>query len=246
MKRIAVVEDEPLMREELSLMLRKAGYETIEISEFDHVAEQLEKISPDLAVLDLNLPGVSGFQICREIKGRSSFPVLVLTSRDQMRDELHALELGADDYLTKPCRRERLLARVSNVMKRYEGRANLLEGPGFLLDRQTYTLYINNSSTVLPKNQGKLLEIFLSHSDRTVTKDELCTALWGTTEFIDENTLQVNLTRLKKTITGLGMTQKITPVRGVGYRLENEAESEQDPGEIFGQENSFGDEEGLR
>lgn len=222
MKQIAVVEDEPLMREELALMLRKAGYEAIEIREFDHVAEQLEQISPDLAVLDLNLPGVSGFQICREIKGRSSFPVLVLTSLDQMKDELRALELGADEYLTKPCRRERILARVSNVLKRYEGRANLLEGPGFLLDRQTYTLYINNSSIVLPKNQGKLLEIFLSRSDRTVTKDELCTALWGTTEFIDENALQVNLTRLKKTMTRLGMKQKITPVRGVGYRLGNE------------------------
>ena len=112
MKKIAVVEDEPLMREELALMLRKAGYEVEEIREFDRVADQLEILSPDLAVLDLNLPGVSGFQICREIKGRSSFPVLVLTSRDQMKDELHALELGADEYLTKPCRRERLLARV--------------------------------------------------------------------------------------------------------------------------------------
>ena len=222
MKQIAVVEEEPLMREELALMLRKAGYKAIESREFDHVAEELEQISPDLAVLDLNLPGVSGFQICREIKGRSSFPVLVLTSRDQMKDELRALELGADEYLTKPCRRERILARVSNVLKRYEGRANLLEGPGFLLDRQTYTLYINNSSIVLPKNQGKLLEIFLSRSARTVTKDELCTALWGTTEFIDENALQVNLTRLKKTMTRLGMKQKIIPVRGMGYRLENE------------------------
>lgn len=243
MKRIAVVEDEPLMREELALMLRRAGYETAEISEFDHVTKQLEELTPDLVVLDLNLPGVSGFQICREIKGRSPFPVLVLTSRDQMKDELRALELGADEYLTKPCRRERFLARVSNVLKRYEGRANLLEGPGFLLDRQTYTLYINNSSIVLPKNQGKLLEIFLSRSDRTVAKDDLCTALWGTTEFIDENALQVNLTRLKKTMAGLGMTQKIIPVRGVGYRLENGAESEQDPGEFFERENSLGNEE---
>lgn len=217
MKKIAVVEDEPLMREELALMLRKAGYEVEEIREFDRVADQLEMLSPDLAVLDLNLPGVSGFQICREIKGRSSFPVLVLTSRDQMKDELHALELGADEYLTKPCRRERLLARVSNVLKRYEGRQNLLEGPGFLLDRQTYTVYVHNHSAVLPKNQGKLLETFLSRGDRTVTKEALCLAVWGTTEFIDENALQVNLTRLKKTMAGLGMTQKIIPVRGIGW-----------------------------
>lgn len=222
MKRIAVVEDEPLMREELALMLRKAGYEVEEITEFEQVPEQIEQLSPDLAVLDLNLPGTSGFQICREIKGKNSFPVLVLTSRDQLKDELHALELGADEYLTKPCRRERLLARVSNVLKRYEGRANLLEGPGFLLDRRTYTVYINNNSAILPKNQGRLLETFLSRSDRTATKDDLCTALWGMTEYIDENALQVNLTRLKKTMAGLGMEQKITPIRGVGYRLEDE------------------------
>ena len=232
MKRIAVVEDEPLMREELALMLRKAGYEVEEITEFEQVPEQIEQLSPDLAVLDLNLPGTSGFQICREIKGKNSFPVLVLTSRDQLKDELHALEQGADEYLTKPSRRERLLARVSNVFKRYEARANLLEGPGFLLnllegpgfllDRRTYTVYINNNSAILPKNQGRLLETFLSRSDRTATKDDLCTALWGTAEYIDENALQVNLTRLKKTMAGLGMEQKITPIRGVGYRLEDE------------------------
>lgn len=221
MKRIAVVEDEPLMREELSRMLRHAGYHVEEILEFHQAAEQLEAISPDLVILDLNLPGASGFQICREVKGRNAFPVLILTSRDQMRDELQALALGADEYLTKPCRKERLLARVANVLKRYEGRSNLLEGEEFLLDRQTYTLYIHNTSVVLPKNQGKLLETFLSHLSRTVTKEDLCMALWGTTEFIDENALQVNLTRLKKTMTGLGMKQKILPVRGVGYRLES-------------------------
>lgn len=108
-------------------------------------------------LLDLNLPGMGGFQICRELKQKSSIPVLVLTSRDQLQDELHALDLGADEFLTKPCRKERLLARVSNVLKRYEGRNNLLEGNGFLLDRQTYTLYIHNRSVILPQNQGKSL-----------------------------------------------------------------------------------------
>lgn len=222
MKRIAIVEDETLMREELTHMLQKAGYEVLEINTFSDTAEQLMVLSPDLVILDINLPGISGFQICREVKQKSSVPVLVLTSRDQMKDELHALDLGADEYLTKPCRKERLLARVSNVLKRYEGRTNLLEGHGFLLDRQTYTLYIHNSSIILPKNQGKLLEVFLSHRDQIVTREYLCTALWGTSEFIDENALQVNLTRLKKTMISLEMEQKIVPIRGVGYRLETE------------------------
>lgn len=225
MKHIAIAEDEILMREELSDMLRKAGYQVSEISEFENVTEQLLALSPDLILLDLNLPRTSGFQICREIKQTSSLPVLVLTSRDQLRDELHALDLGADEYLTKPCRKERLLARIFNVLKRYEGRSNLLEGAGFLLDRQTYTLYINNNSVILPKNQGKILEVFLTHGNEIVSKEELCLAIWGTTEFIDENAIQVNLTRLKKTMANLMMRQQIVPVRGIGYRLLAEGES---------------------
>lgn len=184
-------------------------------------------LAPDLILLDLNLPGTSGFQICQEIKQKSSIPILVLTSCDQLRDELHALGLGADEYLTKPCRKERLLARVSNVMKRYEGRPNLLEGTGLLLDRQTYTLYIHNSSVILPKNQGKILEAFLTHGGKIVSKEELYLAIWGTTEFIDENALQVNLTRLKKTMANLEMNQQIVPIRGVGYQLIAEGDHDE-------------------
>ncbi len=222
MKKIAVVEDEVYMRQELCSMLEKAGYSLIEITAFEDAAEQLTALAPDLAVLDLNLPGISGFQICRDLKQKTSIPVLVLTSRDQMADELQALQLGADEYLTKPCRKERLLARIANILKRYEGRSNLLEGQGFLLDRGTYTLYINNSSVVLPKNQGKLLEALLVNGDILVTAKQLSMALWDTTQFIDENALQVNLTRLKKTMANLGMKQKIAAVRGLGYRLETE------------------------
>lgn len=223
MKRLAVVEDEIYMRQELCDMLEKAGYRALEITSFENAVEQLTVVGPDLVLLDLNLPGISGFQICRDLKQKTSIPVLVLTSRDQMQDELQALRLGADEYLTKPCRKERLLARISNILKRYEGRSNLLEGQDFLLDRGTYTLYIHNTSVVLPKNQGKLLEALLSGD--LLTAEELCKTLWGTTEFIDENALQVNLSRLKKTMAALGMKQKVVAVRGLGYRLERPVES---------------------
>ena len=223
MKRLAVVEDEIYMRQELCDMLEKAGYRALEITSFENAVEQLTAVGSDLVLLDLNLPGISGFQICRDLKQKTSIPVLVLTSRDQMQDELQALRLGADEYLTKPCRKERLLARISNILKRYEGRLNLLEGQDFLLDRGTYTLYIHNTSVVLPKNQGKLLEALLS--GELLTSEELCKTLWGTTEFIDENALQVNLSRLKKTMAALGMKQKVVAVRGLGYRLERPVES---------------------
>lgn len=222
MKKIAVVEDEVYTREELCNMLEKAGYSALEVTAFEDAAEQLTALVPDLVILDLNLPEISGFQICRDLKQKTSIPVLVLTSRDQMADELQALQLGADEYLTKPCRKERLLARITNILKRYEGRSNLLEGQEFLLDRGTYTLYINNTSVLLPRNQGKLLEALLVGGDGLVTSGQLCRALWDTTEFIDENALQVNLTRLKKTMANLGMKQKVVAVRGMGYRLELE------------------------
>lgn len=219
MKKIVIVEDEEMMREELSGILNKAGYETFEITEFTDVAEQIFSLAPDLVLLDLNLPNTNGFWICQKVKQKSGVPVLVLTSRDKLDDELSALNLGADEYLTKPCGKERLLARISNVLKRFWGRANLLEGDGFLLDRQTYTLYIENRSTVLPKNQGKLLEVFLTKRGQVVSREALCMALWGTAEYIDENALWVNLTRLKKTMEKLGMGSRIAVVRGEGYRL---------------------------
>ena len=222
MKKIAVVEDEVYTREELCNMLEKAGYSALEVTVFENAAEQLTALAPDLVILDLNLPEISGFQICWDLKQKTSIPVLVLTSRDQMSDELQALRLGADEYLTKPCRKERLLARIANILKRFEGRSNLLEGQGFLLDRGTYTLYIDNTSVILPRNQGKLLEALLAGGNQLVTSKQLCRALWDTTEFIDENALQVNLTRLKKTMANLGMKQKVVAVRGLGYRLETE------------------------
>lgn len=219
MKRIVLVEDDRLMREELEEILRRTGYQVETLTTFADTAEQLLALSPDLVLLDLNLPGASGFAVCRELKQKSALPVLVLTSRDQLRDELQALELGADEYLTKPCRRERLLARIANVLKRYEGRGHLLEGPGFLLDQQTYTLYFHGQSVVLPGNQGRLLEALMLQGGQPVSREELCRAVWGTAEFIDENALQVNLTRLKKTLASLKLDLRILPVRGQGYRL---------------------------
>lgn len=217
---LLIVEDERALCDTVARSLRRSAYSVDCCYDGEKALELLETERYDLVLLDLNLPEVSGFQICRDLKRRSALPVLVLTSRDQLRDEVHALELGADEYLTKPYRKERLLARIGNVLKRYEGRPNLLEGADFLLDRQTYTLYIHNQSVVLPPNQGKLLETLLAHGGQTATKDELSRALWGTTEFIDENALQVNLTRLKKTMASLGMCQQLVSVRSVGYRLE--------------------------
>ena len=225
MKHILVIEDDSLIRNEIVILLEKAGYQVDEITDFKDTTQQAMKYDVDLILLDLNLPGESGFQICKNLKAKESIPILILTSRDRLNDEIHALKLGADEYLTKPFRKERLLARIENILKRYEGRNNLLEKDNFLLDRNTYTLYINGNSVLLPQNQGKLLEVFLTSDHEVVTKEELSMKLWNTTKFIDENALQVNITRLKKVMNEYGITLKVKSVRGIGYKL---TEVEQD------------------
>lgn len=219
MKRIVIAEDDLFMREELRDILLKEQYEIAVVENFRHTVGEIEKSSPDLVLLDVNLPGSSGFEICRELKKHTAVPVLILTSRDQLSDELHALDFGADDYLTKPCHKERLVARISNLLRRYEGRAHLLDGNGFLLDRQTYTLYVDKTSKVLTENEGKILELLMTRQGKLVSKEELFFALWGTTEYIDENALQVNMTRLRKSLKEQSLDGRIETVRGKGYRL---------------------------
>ena len=219
MKRIVIAEDELFMREELVSILEKEGYETECLISFVDAAREILDESPDLVLLDLNLPGVTGFEICKSIRQRSTVPILVLTSRDQLKDELHALGLGADEYLTKPCHKDRLTARILNLLRRSEDRDRFAELKGIRLDRQTYTVYMDGQSAILPENQGKILELLLAHPDETVTKSKLFETLWGTTEYIDENALQVNMTRLKKTMNKLHFPCKIETKRGIGYCL---------------------------
>lgn len=219
MKKVAIVEDEQFMREELAHIFSKAGYEVFCLTEFADAAEIILVQQPGLVLLDLNLPGTSGFTICRELKARSSIPVLVLTSRNRLDDELGVLRLGADEYLTKPCHKDRLLVRAENLLRRLEGREHIIRFGGFAMDCRNYTFYAGEESIVLPENQGKIMELLMRSIKEVVTKEELCNVLWGTTEYIDENALQVNITRLKKTLGKFGLADRIETVRGIGYRL---------------------------
>ena len=167
MARIMVVEDDVYMREELTDLLRKSGYETASLFDFENAIPEITEYSPDLVLLDINLPFHSGFEICKELKAKQLGTVLVLTARDKLQDELHALGLGADDYLTKPCNIERLLARIKNLLRRKEEqiRQGLLDGNGFLLDPNTFTR--NSTRTRLPLERAgaimKKLKIFLTY-----------------------------------------------------------------------------------
>lgn len=219
MKKIMVIEDEVFMREELVSILKKEGYEVSYLEDFTNISEKILEKSPELVLLDLNLPGITGFEICKSLRMKSSIPILVLTSRDKLNDELHALNLGADEFLTKPCNKARLVARITSLLRRYEIKENFIKVQDIKLDLQTYTMYIDKQSIVLSENQGKMMELFLESKGDIVTKEMLFDKIWGTSEYIDENALQVNMTRLKKTIKKLNMNYEVATIRGKGYKF---------------------------
>ncbi len=220
MARVTIVEDDALMREELMDILQKEGYEVTAIADFHNVVAQIATLAPDLVLLDINLPEQSGFEICKSLKLKGIGPILMLTSRDKLQDEIHGLGLGADDYLTKPCHRDRLLARIQNLLKRFKRQPDLIDGGSFLLDPNTFTLFKGSESLLLSANEGKILLALVQHRPEIVSKSMLSQLLWGSDEYIDENALQVNLTRLRKTLWQLDLGNKIETIRGQGYRLK--------------------------
>lgn len=220
MEKIVIVEDDIFLRDELQNILEKEGYSVECISSFDTALEDVILASHSLIILDLNLPKLSGFDICRALKARGIGPILVLTSRNQLRDELHALELGADDYLTKPCHPKRLIARIQKLIHLYANMRVLLDAGDFQLDENTNILYSGENSISLSENEGIIMEALMKAAPSVVKKEELFSLLWGSSEYVDENILQVNMTRLRKTLETVGLSDKIKTIRGIGYQLK--------------------------
>ncbi len=220
MFRIVIVEDDRYLREELLHTFRKAGYEAEAPASFASVEEEVLALRPDLVVLDVNLPGKSGYELCKSMKRKSAFPILILTARDTLADELTALGLGADDFLPKPCHPDRLLARAGRLLRTWRRISPLLEVGPLSLDAETYKLTCRDRVLLLPETEGKLLELLMESYPGIVGKKELFSSVWGTEEFVDENILQVNLSRLRKSLTQIGLGDIVQNIRGKGYVLE--------------------------
>ena len=198
----------------------KKGYSVSSISSFDAPEKEILDSNPDLAVLDINLPGKSGFELCKWLKARTSFPILILTARDTLSDELYALGLGADDFLAKPCHPDRLIARVERLLQTYGKVRNLVQAGELILDIDTYKVIWKSDHVVLSDTEGKILRVLFEQYPSVVSKQELSIVLWGGDEYVDENILQVNMTRLRKSLDAIGLRDMIQTVRGQGYRLE--------------------------
>lgn len=220
LEKVLIIEDDLYIREELESIFEKRGYAVESITNFNNTLEDIKKSNPDLIVLDLNLPGMSGFEICKSVKERTSFPILILTSRNQMKDELHALDLGADDYLTKPCHPDRIIARAEKIIKMYGKIINNISVGNLILDEKIFEAKYLDNSIILPENEGKILRNLMINYPKIVKKEDLFIELWGTKDFVDENILQVNMTRLRKSLLKINLDNIITTIRGIGYKLE--------------------------
>lgn len=219
-QQILIIEDDIYLREELMHTFQKEGYSVRSISSFRNPEQEILNNRPSLVVLDINLPGKSGFELCKWLKSHCAFPILILTARDNLEDELYALGLGADDYLTKPCHPNRLLARAARLLETYRKVPDLLQTGGLSFDAGAYKVIWKNAALTLPETEGKLFKLLMEHSPALVSKECIADTLWGGTQYVDENILQVNMTRLRKNLDKIGLKDMIQTVRGQGYALQ--------------------------
>lgn len=221
--KIFIIEDEPLIRKELKVLLENALYEVYSTENYDKAEEEIGIAKPDLVLLDVNLPGISGFDLCVKIRERLEIPIIFLTSRTDAMDELTGMLKGGDDYITKPYQAPILLARIAAVLKRTKG--NLSQEPeslscrGVILHPAACSLEYRGRKAELTKNELKILHCLYRHEGSFVPRMDLIEYLWENQVFIDDNTLSVNVTRLREKLKQMGIEEFIETKRGMGYRV---------------------------
>lgn len=218
---IGIVEDDRKIREELSVFLYKHGYESILFVDFSNVVEDILKSKLDLLLLDLNLPIVDGHYICRELRKQSNLPIIIVTSRDSELDELMSINLEADDFIGKPYNLQILLARVERLLTRSYAKKEMttIEINKTILNLPKNTLTYNHEEIELTKNEFRILYVFYTHINEIVSRDELMNDMWESNLFVDDNTLTVNINRLRKKLEQIGLQDYIHTKRGLGYSI---------------------------
>ena len=225
MTRILVVEDEVSYSDPLSYLLRREGYE-VEVAETGPAAlEEFDRAGADLVLLDLMLPGLSGTDVCRALRQRSSVPVIMLTAKDSEIDKVVGLEIGADDYVTKPYSSRELLARIKAVLRRRAEPEDLLpatlEAGPVRMDVERHVVTVNGEPASMPLKEFELLEMLLRNTGRVLTRMQLIDRVWGSDYVGDTKTLDVHVKRLRAKIEpDPGAPRHIVTVRGLGYKFE--------------------------
>lgn len=222
MAKIVIVEDDEVIRQELALLLRNAGYETEIITNLYEISKQITQLGADLVLLDVMLPEESGLKICGELRKDSQIPIIFVTANNTSMDELNCILQGGDDYIAKPYQAPVLLARIGAVLRRTKPvgeEEHCITCHQVTLDMASGSLSYQGQQIELTKNEWKILTYLFRHQGQIVSRAELIDFLWDNQVFIDDNTLSVNMTRIRSHLMELGVVDFIITKRGMGYLI---------------------------
>ena len=225
MHKILLVEDDEVIRQQVKKMLEQWGYEVVLVEDFMEVLSIFVKVEPHLVLMDIGLPLFNGYHWCQEIRKVSKVPIMFLSSRDQAMDIVMAINMGGDDFVTKPFDQNVLLAKIQGLLRRsYEfGKdQSLLEYMGVILNLKAMDLVYQGEVVSLTKNEFQILQVLFDHAGTIVSREDLMKELWKSDFFIDDNTLSVNEARLRKKIEAVGLKDFIETKKGVGYGLRHD------------------------
>lgn len=224
MHKILLVEDDQVIRQQVGKLLSEWGFEVVLVEDFMEVLSLFVQSEPHLVLMDIGLPLFNGYHWCQEIRKISKVPIMFLSSRDQAMDIVMAINMGADDFVTKPFDQQVLLAKVQGLLRRsYEfGRdESLLEYAGVILNTKSMDVHVNGKAISLTKNEFQILRVLFEHAGNIVARDDLMRELWNSDFFIDDNTLSVNVARLRKKLEEQGLVGFIETKKGIGYGLKH-------------------------
>lgn len=222
MFRILIVEDDPVIAGVVRQHLEAWGYEARTVADFKQVLEEFAAYDPQLVLLDISLPFYNGYYWCSQIRSVSQVPVIFLSSASDNMNIVMAMNMGGDDFIAKPFDLGVLTAKIQAMLRRsydFAGQTGLMEHRGAILNTGDATLTYQGQRLELTKNEYRILQVLLEQKGRTVSREKLMQRLWETDSFVDENTLSVNVARLRKKLDGAGLSQFITTQKGVGYRV---------------------------
>ncbi|HEL1582561.1 TPA: response regulator transcription factor [Streptococcus suis] len=222
MQKILVIEDDKTISQLVAKNLINWGYQVQEVQDFQMVLEQMEEFQPHLILLDIGLPFFNGYYWCQEIRKTSRVPIMFLSSHDQPMDIVMAINMGADDYVTKPFEMTVLLAKIQGLLRRtydFVGEQSLLWFEEVSLDLKTMQVSYKQDVEELTRNEFQILRVLFEHGKEVVSREELMRELWNSDIFVDDNTLSVNIARLRKKLAELGLPDVIATKKGVGYGL---------------------------
>jgi len=225
MTKVLIVEDEQSLREPLVFLLQKEGYQTVEAEDGVKALALFESEKPDIILLDLMLPGKSGTEVCRTIRLTSNVPIIMVTAKDDLIDKVVGLEIGADDYLTKPYKTPELFARMKAILRRQVEPAvvagNIIEAGPVSMDVERHQVFVHGDKVAMPLKEFELLELLLENVNRVLTRGQIIDRVWGSNYYGDTKTLDVHIKRIRSKIEDdPARPVHLLTVRGLGYKFE--------------------------